>query len=167
MLLPEDSPRFLFIVETPGNELNCLATAEAKLVCQKLIDERTRYATEFPRWPRFAKGVAQPRAKCSLDQLNGLCSRIGQCIWTAEAIGEERRRGCNKEEIEEFFKTHGFIESGSSEESSDQEDFNERGLKSSQRRLQIDLVESVWLETLGSRFIYEERHEAPNRNVNI
>jgi hypothetical protein len=110
MLCPEESARFLSIVETRGNELNCLATTETMLVGQKLIDERTRYATESLAdlgCHRLAESVAQYPPKCSLDQLSGLCSRIGLSVCKPEAIDEARRRGCNKEEIEEFFKTHG------------------------------------------------------------
>jgi hypothetical protein len=46
MLYPDDSARFLSIVEARGNELNYLTTEEAMLVCQKLTYERARYATE-------------------------------------------------------------------------------------------------------------------------
>jgi hypothetical protein len=90
-----------------GNELNCLITAEAKRVCQRLIDERTRYATECLSdlgCPRLAERVAQHPAKCGLYQFDGLCSRIRLCVCTPKAIEQARWIGCNKEEIEELFK---------------------------------------------------------------
>jgi hypothetical protein len=55
---------------------------------------------------RLAERVAQPPAKCSLDQINSICSRIRLCLFRPEPTEEARRKGCNKEEIREFFKRH-------------------------------------------------------------
>jgi hypothetical protein len=112
MLCQEDAARFLSIVESRQNELRCITTAEAKLLCKQLSDARTKSAVELLYLigcPREAEQVAERDVTCTVHQLSHLCERIGISVCKPVAIEEARRSGCSKEEIRQFFATHGHL----------------------------------------------------------